>query len=248
MQFRHYLFISCIALFSSFNTWAQTDGSLLMFNIDYATALPAGDLSERFGAHSEVGIGMDFITSKGGIIIGMAGNILYGTQVKEDVLVNLRTADGFIIANDRDPASIQLRERGWYMGGHVGKIFSFTENDKSGIRFTLGVGLLQHKVRIQDDPERTVAALSGDYRAGYDRLTNGLALRQFIGYQYLSNNQRINFRVGVEFTQGFTQSRRSFDFDTRITDDKMRRDLILGFKLGWTLPFYLEATKETIFY
>ncbi|MFK7931964.1 MAG: hypothetical protein AB8G22_00560 [Saprospiraceae bacterium] len=248
MRLKNYVFVLLLSFTCSTIAWGQTDGKALLFNMDYAAANPTGDLSDRFGFHSEVGIGVDLLTAKSGWIIGLTGNIMYGTNVKEDVLATLRTDSGFIIGNDRDPASIQLRERGWYLGGHLGKIFSFTDNKKSGIRITVGSGLLQHKIRIQDDPERPVAALSGDYKAGYDRLTNGIAFREFIGYQYLSTNQRINFRVGVELTQGFTQNRRNFNFDTREVDDRNRTDIILGFKLGWTLPFYLDATQQEIFY
>lgn len=248
MKYNNYFFIIIIAVFVSNNVFAQTDGKAILVNINYTAAFPGGDLGDRFDFHSEVGMGVDLITAKGGLIFGLTGNIMYGSSVKEDVLANLRTTDGIIIGNDRDPADIQLRERGWYAGGHVGKVFSFTENDKSGIRITVGTGLLQHKIRIQDDPSRTVSALLDDYKAGYDRLTNGLAFREFIGYQYLSTDQRLNFRVGVELTQGFTQNRRNYNFDTQMVDDRKRTDLIFALQIGFTLPFYLEATKTEIFY
>lgn len=248
MKFKNYFFTLILIVVATTWSVAQTDGKALLVNINYSAAFPGGDLGDRFDFHSEVGMGVDFITAKGGLILGITGNIMYGSSVKEDVLANLRTTDGFIIGNDRDPADIQLRERGWYAGGHIGKIFSFTENDKSGIRITVGTGLLQHKIRIQDDPSRTVSALLGDYKSGYDRLTNGLAFREFIGYQYLSEDQRLNFRIGVELTQAFTKNRRDFNFDTQMIDDRKRNDLIFALQIGFTLPFYLEATKTEIFY
>ena len=125
------------------------------------------------------------------------------------------------------------------MGALIGKLFSLSDvNPRSGIRFTISSGLLQHKIRIQDDPVRDVPQLSTEYRKGYDRLTNGLTFNEFIGYQMLSRNRRINFYAGLEFTQAFTKSRRDFNFDTMTAETENRVDLLYGFRVGWVLPFY----------
>ena len=59
----------------------------------------------------------------------------------------------------------------------------------------------------------------------------------------------INFTLGVEAIQGFTQNRRSFNFDTQMQDTAMRLDALLGAKLTWTLPFYLGSDRsEEIIY
>ena len=92
-----------------------------------------------------------------------------------------------------------------------------------------------------------MAALSGDYKKGYDRLTNGLTLKQFIGYQHLDPNLRLNFFAGFEFLEGFTRSRRDFDFDTRRKDQTDRLDLLWGFRVGLVLPFYFSGDRD-IFY
>lgn len=83
-----------------------------------------------------------------------------------------RTPEGDIIGNDRLLASVVLRKRGYYFGGLVGKLFTFNEK-RSGIRLTLGAGLLRHWIRIQDD-NSSVPELTGDYKKGYDRLTGSL--------------------------------------------------------------------------
>ena len=109
-------------------------------------------------------------------------------------------------------------------------------------------GVLQHKIRIED---RTggLPQLVGDYKKGYDRMTNGLALTEFIGYQHFSNDGRINFYVGFEFTQGFTKNRRSWDFLTQQRMDNNRLDLLNGLRIGWTLPILGDSyDADDIFY
>ncbi len=229
-------------------TPSNTDNALLL-HITYAIQLPGGDLQERFGMSFDVGFGFEFMSKKGNWIVGLDGNYLFGSNVKTDVLAGLRTPDGFIIGTDRSYADIQLRERGFHSTLLVGKLISLSEtNKRSGIRVTLGGGFIEHKIRIQDDPSRDVPQLSTEYKKGYDRLSNGLLLTQFIGYQYLGTDRRANFIAGFEFMQGFTQSRRDFNFDTRSVDTAKRLDLLFGFRIGWTLPFYVNSDPNSIYY
>lgn len=228
---------------------AQNTGSGLLFDFSYGVHLPGGDLSDRFGTNFSPGLSVGYITDQKNWILSLQSSFQFGSEVKTDVLANLRTEEGYIIANDRAVADIQLRERGFYLGLSIGKIIGLSSgNYRSGLRLDVGAGLLQHQIRIQDDPVRTVAALTGDYRKGYDRLSNGPALRQFIGYQLLSKDRRANFFAGVELIQGFTQSRRNFDFSTRETDREKRLDLLSGFRVGLTLPFYIGQSPDEIFY
>lgn len=218
---------------------SENKGAGLLFNISYAAQTPAGDLVDRFGPNFNLGLNLEYITDKSNFIFGLESGYMFGNEVKVNVLQNLQTAEGFIIGNDRTYADIQLRMRGFYFGALIGKLFTLSEvNKRSGIRFTISSGILQHKIRIQDDPLRDVAQLSTEYKKGYDRLTNGLAFNEFIGYQLLSRNRRINFYAGIEMTQAFTQSRRDYNFDTMSVDEESRLDLLFGIRVGWVLPFY----------
>ncbi|MDX1940108.1 MAG: hypothetical protein SFU99_06120 [Saprospiraceae bacterium] len=233
--------------------WAQVSelnkGNGLLFSVGLGVQLPGGDMADRFGINMNTGAGLDFITQKSNIIVGLNAYYLFGTNVKEDVISALRTPEGQIIGNDKSYADIQLRERGFYIGGLVGKLFTLSQkNPRSGLRVTLGAGLLQHKIRIQDDPFRAVPQLYGDYKKGYDRLSNGLSFHQFIGYQILSTDKHTNFYIGLELTQGFTQNRRDFNFDNRTQDDTQRIDLLLGIKAAWILPFYIGKAASEIYY
>lgn len=222
-------------------------GKAILLNFGYAPQLPIGDLADRFGSNFAAEVSAELITDNNWII-GLQGLFIFGNRVEEDVLAGLRTEAGDIIGNDRSPADIQLRQRGSYYGVRIGKLIGLIENNKrSGIRINAGLGLLQHRIRIQGDPFRSVPQIEGPYEKGYDRLTNGLALHQFIGYQTIGKNNGINLTAGFEFYEGFTKNRRDFDFDTQMADTANRLDILAGFRLSFTLPFYL-GNAEDIYY
>jgi hypothetical protein len=169
--------------------------------------------------------------------------------VKTDVLANLRGSEGYVYSDNGGLSDIKLRERGLLLSAHLGKVFAFSErNKRSGLRVTVGGGFLTHKIRIQDEPSVLASSLSGDYKKGYDRLANGFALTEFIGYQFIANNRLVNFSIGAEFTQGFTQGRRSLNFDTKSPGLEKRLDLLNGFRLTWTLPFFIGENPDEISY
>ncbi|MEQ8703491.1 MAG: hypothetical protein RIC19_06210 [Phaeodactylibacter sp.] len=245
-----FLLLPFMATAQEYGEFDLNRGNGILFNLSYAYHSPGGDLGKRFGDHFSVGSGLEFITDKGNWIFGLGMNYHFGNQVGENPLFGLQNDQGGIIGNNRGYADIQLRMRGYYIGGHAGKLIPLGfANPRSGLRITVSAGLLQHKIRIQDDPLSFVPQLDEQYKKGYDRLTNGLAFTEFIGYQLLSTNKRINFFAGLEFTQGFTMSRRSFDFATRQQDTAERLDLNFGFRVGWILPFYVgERASEEIYY
>ncbi|MBK6949614.1 MAG: hypothetical protein IPH16_17425 [Haliscomenobacter sp.] len=220
-------------------------GKAWVGEVSYGFQIPSGDLSARFGPNVSLGAGIQWMSQKSNWLIGVQGQFLFGQRVEEDVLSTLRTAEGFIIGNDRDPADIQLRERGGYLGIQVGKLFSLDQdNPRSGLRISLGGGSLQHRIQIQKDPVRTVAQLEGDYAKGYDRLTNGPALYQWTGYQVFSKNRQVNFYIGLETIQGFTRGRRDWQFDLQQPYTGARLDLLWGIRAGLTLPIYYGSTEK----
>jgi hypothetical protein len=226
------------------------DNTMPAFNVNLTAGFhsPGGDLADRFSNHYHLGGGVEYIFASN-FIIGAETEFYFGNRVNEDPLENIRTPQGQLVANNRTLADNPLRQRGFYAGLTVGKLIRLSStNPKSGIRVTVSGGILQHHIRIQDDPMAPVAAIREDYKKGYDRLTNGFALNEFVGYQYMARDRRINLYAGFVFGQGFTKSKRSYDFDTMQADTKQRLDLNFGFKLGWTLPFYIGETGDEILY
>ena len=221
--------------------------SIVAVNLELGYQAAAGDLADRFGASNSFGGGIDYITKKDWII-GGDFNFIFGNTVKEDVLAPLRTENGFLVANNAFIAAVGLRMRANYMTGRVGKLFRFSKTSRSGLRVTIGGGYIQHRIRLQDDPEAPVAALTDEYKKGYDRLTGGIAINEFIGYQYFANNRRINFFIGAEFTQGITKSRRGYNYDLEMPDTDTRFDMLMGLRAGWILPFYFGESGKTDWY
>ena len=225
---------------------SESPGVLIQF--DYGFQLPEGDLAQRYGLFNRLGTGVEYILKNQGWQFGLNASFLFGTEVKEDVLASIRTPEGLIYGNDKTFAEIRLRGRGWYLGAVSGKLFPLSKkNQKSGLLVKLGIGLLETRVRIQEDPMRFVPQIAGERKKGYDRLANGLALSQFIGYQSLDLQNRINFYAGLELIQGITESRRALQFDLLAKDQNQYFNFLWGLKVGWVLPLYFRKAS-TIYY
>ncbi len=240
--------LSLILIIFSNPVFAQKQaGNILALNMTGGAFLPQADLKQRFGQNFSNGLGLEIIKPNG-LIFGVNGDYMYGKKVKEDILSTLYTREGYIIGKNLSPADVFLRERAISIFANIGYIWQLKKSENlKGIRTSFGVGFLQHKIRIQDD-SRTVSQLTGDYLKGYDRLTNGFSLQQFIGYQYISQNRRINFFGGLEFIEAFTQNQRNWNWDTRQADKTKRIDILTGLKIGWILPFYLNDKGEDYSY
>lgn len=248
MKIKLILLLSLFLCFS-FQSYGQNKGNALLLTINYGNQFPQKDLKPRFGNNLTVGFNLEYLTAKSNLIFGLQSSLIFGNEVKENVLSTLQNENGIIYNNNFSNATVDLRERGFYSGAYIGKLFGLLkENKRFGIRVQLGAGLLQHKIRIQVDPNSFVTELTDEGQKGYDRLTNGLALQQFVGYQHHSKNRLINFYAGFEFIEGFTMNRRNINVDTGLTDTAERLDLLVGFRLGWTLPFYLGEKADTIYY
>ena len=229
---------------------AQENGPALRSHLsfEYGGQVPMADMADRFGSNFNLGSQLEILHTRNHLLAGVKGYYFFGNVLKEDVISSLRSPNGEIIGNDGAPAVIGLRERGFFIGTYLGKLFVLSEkNLHSGIKVQAGLGLLQHHVRIQDDT-RTVVQLSGDYRKGYDRLSNGLAGYLFLGYQHLDPGKRINFVAGFDCTLARTQSRRDFDFGLMRKDDTKRTDILTGIRVGWILPITTGIAPEKIYY
>jgi len=214
-------------------------------SISYAYQIPGGDMANRFGNNHNIGLGFH-IKSKTNWYYGIQGSYLTGNRVlrEEGFLSNLIVEGGYILDNQGQLAKISIQQRGFSVTADAGYLFPVLgPNKNSGILLYGGVGFLQHKIRIEHQ-EHEIAQLEGDYLKGYDRLTNGLMLHQFAGYYYMSNYKLINFYLGVEAWQGFTQSRRDFNYDTQVKDDAKRTDVLVGIRAGWVLHLYKRMSTD----
>ncbi|MFL5754055.1 MAG: hypothetical protein ACJ76F_11655 [Bacteroidia bacterium] len=213
-----------------------------LVGLHLSAQLPGGDLVDRFGINGNVGLPFYYKTKKN-ILIGGEFNYFFGHKLKVDIFANLRTPEGSITNSDGNPGNVRIQERGWSITACIGKIFAAGPNKNSGVIILAGAGYMQHKINISD-LGRNLAQINGEYKKGYDKLTGGPMLSQFIGYFYLSNNRLANFIAGFEFFEGFTRGLRGYQFDTMSSDDKRRIDILSGARIGWILPIYKRTPKD----
>lgn len=223
------------------------DSSLFapLIDLSYSLKVPGGDMALSFGPSSEIGIAMMFKT-KSNLLFGVDFNYLFGDQVIDESFADgFRDDKGFILATNGLYSEVYFTERGFSVSGKFGVIIPvWSPNPNSGIMILGGVGILQHKIKIEDRFNEVKMLSSDGYYQGYDRLSNGVMFTQFIGYRLLSNRRLINVFGGLEFSQALTKNRRDLNFDTGLKDDKTRTDLLSGFRVGITIPLYKQVAKD----
>ena len=212
--------------------------ALVLVNMSYAYQVPGGDMAQRFGNNSNIGIG-GLRKFKSNYMLGIEGGFMFGNQVIEPgILRNVINSAGQVLDEEGVMADVFLYERGWSIFGFGGKLLPVIgPNPNSGLLLKVGAGYLRHKVRVQTQ-KNVVPQLEDEYLEGYDRLCAGPAALGYIGYQHLSNRGRVNFHVGVELTAGFTQALHPYNFDTESYNTPNRVDLLTGLRVGWSLPIY----------
>lgn len=243
------ILILIVCVFTAFSGKSQSslkDSSINHFMVSPSVSfqLPGGDLKDRFGINSAIGLSFDY-KLKNQFSFGIDGTFIFGNQLKENSILDaIRTSEGDIIDADGNIADILIFERGFTVTLNAGYLFTWNKpNPNSGIYFKMGAGFLQHKIRIEHN-NNAIPILEDDYLKGYDRLTNGFLLTEFIGYRYLSNKRLLNFFAGFEFMQGLTVNRRDYNFDLMGPDKTKRIDLLSGIRFGWILPIYKQAPQE----
>jgi hypothetical protein len=243
----------CIFFSFSFLAHAQLgikDSSILvpLLHFSYAGQLPGGDLAKRFGYSSNLALNFTVKTKKNWMF-GVDFTYIFGDQVKGSMLDSITTkVEHMVIDVNGELADVRFYERGFSATAWVGKLLPVLgPNPNSGIVVNLGAGFLEHHIRIEDIGNRS-PQLAGILVKGYDKLTNGPSVSEYIGYSYLSNSRFINFFFGFEFMQAFTQDRRDWDYQMMKKDDAKRIDMLSGIRAGWILPLYKRIPKERYYY
>lgn len=249
-----YLLAGCLAIIlldgRSQQSANDTTLNIPMFYASYTFQVPGGDLSDRFGTNSAIGGGFQFKTATNWTV-GANFDFIFGDKVHntDSLMLNLRTEGGQIIDMAGNFADISLFERGFTIMARVGKVIPvLSPNPNSGFFISASAGYIQHKIRIEV-LSNTAPQLNGDYKKGYDRLTGGFAIKQFVGYIFLSDNRLLNFYGGFEFTQSWTKPLREVNFDTMEPDPITNRfDVLNGFKVGWIIPIFQREPEKFYYY
>ncbi len=258
------LFLSLCLSVSAVTTFAQSDlfgpsenrnvrhGVLLNINGGYD--VPAGDMGKRFDNSWRLGPAVMYKT-KSNWLMGGRFDFIMGRNVNEDsLMVNIR--DKYetgkrnlyeFINNSDQRIGVPVYERGYAVGLTLGKIFSHSKDhpDNGFVEMTT-VGFMQHKINIYDK-DRTVEPLNGGLKKGYDRLTNGLYVGQYVGYVYFAQNKLVNFSLGIDCMVGFTRGRRDYLYDVMRPDNANRLDVLIGIRGGWYLPIFSRKSEDLVF-
>ncbi|OFX32876.1 MAG: hypothetical protein A2X08_00450 [Bacteroidetes bacterium GWA2_32_17] len=221
-----------------------------LFTSSFMTQFPGGDMAKRYGTNTNIG-GSFMLKLKSNFIFELNANYIFGSKLRGDathLFDSIETSDGEIINEYGEFAKLRTFERGFFVGARLGKVFPLCKrNPNSGILFMLGGGLLQHKIRIENDGNN-VPQIKGDYKKGYDKMSYGFSSTEFIGYMFFSKSQLLNFYAGLEFYQGFTKSGRSYDYSLMKKDTQSRLDFLTSIKVGWVIPIYRRMPDEYYYY
>lgn len=219
--------------------------SLISFN--YGFQIPGADMKTSFGNNSNLGLSFGFKKNHDWMFEAET-HYLFGSKVNisDSLVQHFATSDGYLIGINGFYDQVVMNERGFDADIRISKICQIlSPNPNSGVRFGVGMGFIQHRINIVDLGAQ-LPQLQNDYIKGYDRLTNGLELKQNIDYVFFDPKRFTNLFFGFDVTEGFTANRRSWNFDTMSEDTSPKLDLLFGFHLGWYIPFY--GTHEDVFY
>ena len=214
--------------------------------VHYGGNFPLGDLNDRYGYINHIGVMAGYKTAKQ-LYVGLDANFMFGNQVKmTGIFDHLVDSQGNITDINGDIAIVLVMPRGFNANLSIGGLWPvWGSNKNSGIFVHGGAGFLLHHMRIETQ-NQVIPQLELDYKKGYDRLTTGINIHQFIGYSFMADGGFYNFYGGLYAQQGFTKNRRTIFFDqptTPVSTD-LRLDLQVGFRLGWFIPIYKRKPKD----
>ncbi len=218
---------------------AKPRGGVLI-DISYGGHLPYADLAENFKYNFSLSGKLQYLFPSN-LMVGLVGDYYFSEDIKTDVVANLREPGGSIIDKFGTYSDANLGQRGFFVGATVGYLIPVIKNTKrSGIEVRFSGGYLQHWVRIQVLGSQ-VFALEDAYKKGYDRMTSGFGMSQYIGYRHLDKGGLLNFFGGFDIMEAFTKNRRGFNYDTGQKDTRDRLDIMIGLRIGLTIPFYVYS-------
>jgi hypothetical protein len=238
-------------LFSSSLMFGQNENFTkqgFLFTPHIGHQIPKGDMYDRFLNFNSLGMSAYFKGNKN-FVYGLDYDWYFGNSLNEGGTFSEITAeDQQIIDSDGHFSIVRLNIKGNYATANFGYLFNLPKDERnSGILVMVGAGFMQHKIDLVSS-QLKVPQINGAYEKGYDKLTYGFATKQYVGYQYLVTKNRYHFRAGVEFNQGFTQGRRTWDFNANQSGLDQRFDATIAFKLGIVVPVYTKDAADEEFF
>lgn len=223
-------------------------GSAWLIAPTFTAQFPYGNMRERFGYNSLFGLHLSYKTDRNWLW-GVEGNFLFGTKVKENyVITSIATSTNQYISSNNDLIGVTPQEQGFNTKFVVGKIIPVSKKfPDAGILIMTSLGFLMHKIAI-NVRETSLPQFSKVYRKGYDRLTVGPVLSQFIGGTFIMRRKYASAYLGATFDIAFTQGVRNYDFYTMAPMKDKRIDMFVGLKFAWIIPVFTRTSEKEFFY
>jgi hypothetical protein len=240
-------------IIASQSAWAQANVrdstvSGILVTPSLSIQFPGGDMAESYGYNLDLGLDVWYKT-RSNWLVGAGGSFLFGDEVKRSagLFSLLESSNGQVFDLTGNYAGIKVFERGFTSSVQIGRLWNKGgHNPNSGLLVVLGAGWIQHRTRIESGSN--VPQLSGELLKGYDQLRMGPMLRQFVGYMHSGNARTINFMIGLDLVQGFTENVRVWDYSTNSELAPNAFDLLVGIKFAWFLPIYSERSGGSYYY
>lgn len=205
-------------------------------------------MADNYGFNSQ--IGLDFSWKFANQFYASIGaQALVSDDIRDTVLMQNILTGGLLVTNNGLLSDIRLVQAGFVIPISVGRLFTLPifPNPNTGFFVEVGGQYMQHWINITPTDEE-VAPISGEYAKGYDRLTGGFGIREAFGFRYIGNSGYVNFSVGLEFSQNFTNGLRTIQYDTGLPGKQGRRDYFSGFYVSWIFPLLERAPSKVYYY
>jgi hypothetical protein len=225
------------------NSGIYTQPPLITLQVGGGYSLSGGDWAQRFPYYTSMQLGATY-QPVSNWMLGFEYEPLLGSAVNtEGIFDGINGDSGDLIDMFGFPAVVRAYQRGYNLRLWMGRAHDFKEKGTATWSWygQLGLGHSQHYIRYQFD-EGQLPQLSGEYLAGYDRLSSGLQVSQRLGLQYY-NNEAISFQLAFTAHQAFTQSLRPWNYASNSADQGTKTDLAFGLHGAIIIPIKLTGLK-----
>ncbi len=221
---------------------------LHLVEIEAGLNQPTKDLAQRFGYFTSVGPKYTYKT-KTNWNISLASSYLFGNQIKnEDPISLLRSSSSDLINEGGTLSKVNIFLNGFQFNLGFGKTLPlFGPNKNSGLHLETSLGYMTYNYRFKVN-DGSIQMLTGEYKKGFDKLTGGVLWGNSVSYLHLSNNSRVNYKIGIFYNIGFNKSQRSYFYNDNKSGNVNRNDQFIGLKLSWILPLYKRSENDFLFY
>lgn len=238
MKIRLILFSAILSI----TTLAQEKKNMILISPNYSYQFPIADMKDIYGNNSLIGIDISKINNQN-ILYGFSGHFIFSDNIKDTtILDHLMDANRNIIDENGQIANVLLQQRGFSFYTKLGYFYPLKHNS-SGLLSYMGLGFLQHKIRI-DIRNSNTPQLSKENLEMYDQLSNGIITSGFLGYMHISKKNHAHIYIGIECIRGFTKNRRNYNYNAGGAIKELRNDSFFGIKFGWIIPVGKRNTKE----